>query len=281
MIRTILVGLDGSIGSRTATELGISWAKQCGASLTGVAVVDSVTIRSPHMTGLGGGTYQARIEAARMARATSETGQFVAEFATSCRVAGAQATCRIEHADPVEALLTLHDDFDITLIPKKTRFRFVTQDGPDDTLVQVLRRGRRPVVAVPDVLPEGDSVVVAYDGGMASADALQSFASSGLGSGATVSVVSISDKRETAILRAEEAARFLAFHDVTARPRPVPIAAGHEADALRAVVADVNARMVVMGAFSHGQAREWLRRSTTIRMLQSEERLLYCCHHPA
>ena len=67
-------------------------------------------------------------------------------------------------------------------------------------------------------------------------------------------------------------------HDLQARP--VPIAGGNEADALRAAVAGVNPRMVVMGAFTHGQAREWFRRSITIRMLQSEEWLLYCCHHP-
>jgi nucleotide-binding universal stress UspA family protein len=123
------------------------------------------------------------------------------------------------------------------------------------------------------------AVVVAYDGGEAAVDALRSFAESGLGLGPPVSVVAVAEDAQTAESRAEEAARFLAGHGVNAAPHPVVTESGHEADAVRAVAERENARMVVMGAFSHGRAREWFDRSTTTRMLRAEPRLLYL-HHP-
>jgi hypothetical protein len=44
MIRKILVGLDGS---PSVTELALEWAKQFGAELTGVAVVDDLPNPEP------------------------------------------------------------------------------------------------------------------------------------------------------------------------------------------------------------------------------------------
>jgi nucleotide-binding universal stress UspA family protein len=128
-------------------------------------------------------------------------------------------------------------------------------------------------------LPPGEAVVVAYDAGPAAVDALQSFAESGLGVGLSVSVVSVAENRETAAPRAEEAARFLSAHAMRAEPHPVAMTSGHEADALHAVAEHENARMVVMGAFSHGRVREWFDRSTTARMLRDEPRLLYLHRH--
>ena len=122
--------------------------------------------------------------------------------------------------------------------------------------------------------------MVAYDGGSAAVDALRSFAESGLGVGSPVSVVAVAEDHETAAPRAEEAARFLAGHGVRAEPRPVATASGHEADVLRAAAERENARMVVMGAFSHGRLREWFDRSTTMRLLRDQPRLLYLHRHP-
>jgi nucleotide-binding universal stress UspA family protein len=121
--------------------------------------------------------------------------------------------------------------------------------------------------------------VVAYDGEPAAVDALQSFAESGLGVGKPVSVVAVAEDRETAEPRANEAARYLAAHDVRAEAHPVVTTSGHEADALHAAAEFENARMVVMGAYSHGRMREWFDRSTTTRMLKKNGRLLYLHHH--
>lgn len=280
MIHSILVGLDGSSQSQTATELGVCWAKRFGATLAGVAVVDEPAICQREMTGVGGSYYQSRIERIRLTHAQAETAQFVEAFAARCQLGQVRYTTQVRVGDPVDVLLTLHDDFDATLLAKDTRFRFATQDGPDDTLVEVLRQARRPVVAVPEVLPAGDAVMLAYDGSPAAADAMESFAASGLGAGAPVSVVAVADELDVASRRAEEATRFLTYHDIPARPQPMRASSGGEIGTLQAAAERMKARMVVMGAFSHGRTREWFYSSATTRMLHHENRVLYLQHHP-
>src|SRR5205085_6372304 len=134
----------------------------------------------------------------RVARMQDETRRFRDEFHARCTEAGVRFSGRAETGDPVDILLTLHEDFDLTLLPKEPRFRFATQDDPDDTLTEVLRQARRPIVAVPETLPPGVAVVVAYDGGEAAVDALRSFAESGLGVGPPVSVVAVAEDAQTA-----------------------------------------------------------------------------------
>jgi nucleotide-binding universal stress UspA family protein len=272
----MLVGLDGS---RSATELAIEWAKWSGAEVTGVAVIDDLPERAPFPPGDRVHSAKVRAYLDRVARMKEETARFRDEFQARCGALGVRSSTRVEMGDPVDILVALHEDFDLTLLPKQPRFRFATQDDPDDTLTEVLRQARRPIVAVPETLPPGVAVVVAYDGGEAAVDALRSFAESGLGLGHPVSVVAVAEDAQTAEPRAEEAARFLAGHGVNAAPHPVVTASGHEADALRVVAEQENARMVVMGAFSHGRAREWFDRSTTTRLLRDEPRILYLHHH--
>jgi nucleotide-binding universal stress UspA family protein len=275
LIRKILVGLDGS---QSTTDLAVEWVKRFEAELTGVAIVDNLPEREPGLYI----TYTSSKVLAYMERMTqikNQTRQYVAEFEDRCKAAGIRYVARLESGDPVDVLLALHEDFDVTLLPKEGHFRFSDQDEPDDTLTNMLRKARRPIVAVPNVLPPGDAVLVAYDGEPAAVDALQSFAESGLGVGTPVSVVAVAEDRETAEPRAEEAARYLAAHDVRAEARPVVTTSGHEADALHAAAEFEGARMVVMGAFSHGRMREWFDRSTTTRMLKKNGRLLYLHHH--
>ena len=47
MLKSILIGLDGSPSSTAALELGIQWAKRFNALLVGIGIVDDATIYTP------------------------------------------------------------------------------------------------------------------------------------------------------------------------------------------------------------------------------------------
>jgi nucleotide-binding universal stress UspA family protein len=280
MIRSILIGLDQSPYTRAATDLGVAWAKRFDAVVTGVAVIDEPRIRAdlPGRIG-GGGYYKFIVEGARMNHAVRGAGTALDEFRRGCEAAGVKFQTRRETGDPAEVLLGLHDDYDVTLLGRETWFRFATQDPPDEVLTEVLRHARRPVVVVPEAVPAAEAVLVAYDGSPAAVDALQSFAASGLGVGRPVTVVCADPDKTAANRRADEAARFLAYHDVRATARPLASDAD-DADTLAAAAESADAGMVVMGAFSRGRLREWFRPSVTARMLARPGRLLYLHHHP-
>jgi nucleotide-binding universal stress UspA family protein len=275
MIRHILIGLDGST---SATEVAIEWSKRLDAELTGVAIIDDMPNRQPGLY-ITYSPYKVTAYAERFALMKRQTRGFLKEFEGRCTTGGVRYSSRLETGDPVNVLLALHHDYDVTLLPMEPRFRFATQDEPDDTLTEVLRGACRPIVAVPKTVPTGEAVVVAYDAEPAAVDALESFAESGLGAGLSVSVVAVAEDRSTAGPRAEEAVRYLAAYGVKAEAHPVAATSGHEAEVLHAIAEHENARMVVMGAFTHGRAREWFHRSTTTRMLHDEHRLLYLHHH--
>lgn len=279
MVRNILVGLDNSPYSRAVADLAVGWAGRFGAGVVGVAVIDEPRISAAVPTGIGGGYYKFRVERGRMAEARALAAELAARFRARCAAAGVAAETRCEAGDPVDVLLGLHEDFDVTLLGRETWFRCVTQGEPDEVLTEVLRRASRPVVAVPESVPGGDAVVVAYDGGEAATDALRAFAASGLGVGRRTSVVTVAGDRAVAARTAAEAARYLVHHDVPATPQPVATD-GDEAAALAAAAEMAGAGMVVMGAYSRGRLREWYDRSTTTRMLHRPGCLLYLHHHP-
>src|SRR5215831_16924636 len=71
MLRSILVGLDGSAYSATAVDLGIRWAQHSGAVLVGLGIIDAPTICKPQPVPLGASAYKVHHDATLLADAGS------------------------------------------------------------------------------------------------------------------------------------------------------------------------------------------------------------------
>ena len=84
MLKSILVGLDGSPSSGAAVELGIQWAKQFNALLVGLGIVDEVTIRTPEAEPIGGGYYKQERDEEMVKEARREIAQLLDKFASRC-----------------------------------------------------------------------------------------------------------------------------------------------------------------------------------------------------
>ena len=77
MLRSVLVGVDGSAYSTAAVELGIQWAQRSGAVLVGLGVIDVPTICKPEPVPLGGSAYKVHRDASLLADASRKVGQFL------------------------------------------------------------------------------------------------------------------------------------------------------------------------------------------------------------
>ena len=198
MLRSMLVGVDGSAYSTTAVELGIRWAQRYGAVLVGLGVIDAPTICKPQPVPLGASAYKVQRDASLLADASHKVTQFLEDFAQQC--AEADVACQIlqEVGLPTERILLEAQQYDLILLGQHTSFHFETQEQPDDTLHTVLKHNPRPVVAVPVPLPEGWVAVVAYDGSLQAARALQAFQAVGLASSYEVHVVCVDPHQEQA-----------------------------------------------------------------------------------
>ena len=277
MRKSILVGLDGTAWSDSATNLGIQWAKLLDANLVGLAIIDEPTICAPEPVGIGGGAYKSHLEVRQLAEARHRVQEFADQFVERCQ--GAGLACRVaqETGLPANCILAMSEDYDLTLLGCETHYHFETQLTSCETLKEVLNASTRPVIVVPRQPPRGSSIVVAYDASPPSVRALHAFQKSGLDEGRPVHVVSVARSNELAGRHAHEAARFLAFHDIMAEAHPLTCA-DSEVDAILQETERRDARMLVMGAFGRSRLSEWFTKSTTSSILQRTDCILFCHH---
>jgi nucleotide-binding universal stress UspA family protein len=267
MIRSLLVGLDGSDDSTAATELGIRWARRFDALLVGLGIVDEPTIRGPETV----------LEEETLASARRRAEEFLQRFALRCVDAEVSHKILEDVGTPEKQIFTEAQRYDLILLGQKSHFRFATQDSPDDTLVNVLKNSPRPVVTVPNALNTSGSVVVAYDGSLQAARALQAFEASGLGQAAEVHIVSVGDDHLEARRHAERAVEFLGFHEIKADPHVVSPTGG-TAETILNQAAHFRAGLLVMGCYGRSALREFLLGSVTRTVLKRSPVPLFLSH---
>jgi nucleotide-binding universal stress UspA family protein len=277
MLRSILVGVDGSTYSTAAVELGIQWAQRSGAVLVGLGIIDAPTISKPQPVPLGGSAYKVHHDASLLTDASHKVGQFLEHCARRC--AEAEVACQIlqDIGLPAEQILLEAQRYDLILLGQHTFFHFETQQQPDDTLHVVLKQSPRPVVAVPATLPAGHVIVVAYDGSPHAARALQMLQIIGLEGSQEVHVVCVDPHQEQADRCVEHAVAFLQSHHIMAHAYALATAAA-PARVLLEHVHQVKASLLVMGAYGRSTLREFFSGSVTRTMLQESPVPLFLYH---
>lgn len=277
MLRSMLVGIDGSEYSMAAVELGIQWAQRSGAVLVGLGIIDAPTISKPEPMPLGGSAYRAHRDASLLADASHKVERFLEHCARRCAEADVTCQLRQDIGLPAEQILLEAQRYDLVLLGQHTFFHFETQQQPDDTLPMVLKQSPRPVVAVPAALPTGQAVVVAYDGSAHAARALHMLQALELGGSQEVHVVCVDADQEHADRCVERAVAFLHSHNIVAQAyaRATEAALTH---VLLEYMHQVKAGLLVMGAYGRSTLREFFAGSVTRTMLRASPVPLFLYH---
>ena len=276
MLRTILVGLDGSEHSDSALELGIRWAKRFDALLVGMGVVDEPGIHGPEEY-LVGEAYFRGLNKTLLADTRRGVELSLGRYARRCADAGVAFKELEDVGTPYVQILMEAQRYDLIVLGHHAHFQFGTGDEPDVTLSKVLADSPRPVVAVPDVLGDGEAVLIAYDGSLQAARALAAFEASGLGQGREVHVVSVDEDKKEAARRAERAVDFLRFHQVNAERWPVD-SVFPPAEVILESVRMVDAGLLVMGAYGQPVLREFFLGSVTRTVLEKSPVPVFLYH---
>jgi nucleotide-binding universal stress UspA family protein len=163
------------------------------------------------------------------------------------------------------------------MLGQHTFFHFETQPQPDETLQVVLKQSPRPVIAVPAVLAAGQVVVVAYDGSLHAARALQMLQVLGLEGSQEVHVVCVDPDQEHADRCVERAVAFLHSHNIVARAYARATEAA-PADVLLEHLHRVPTSLLVMGAYGRSTIREFFGGSVTRTMLHASPVPLFLYH---
>lgn len=276
MLRSILIGLDGSACSSAAIELGIRWARRFDALLVGLGIVDEPTICKREPVPIGAVHFKVERDRHLLAHARRRVGAILEDFARRCDVEGVTYKVLEDVGTPDIQIMQKSRLYDLTMLGQQTYFRFETQNWPDETLQNVLRQGFRPVVAVPEVLRRGTCIVAAYNGSPQADRALRALQTLGLLNEDEVHVVSIQADLATAAELAEQAVDFLKLHGVRAVPhafRPtMPVD-----KILLALVEQMQAHLLVMGASVRPTWQEYVFGSVTTSVLEASPVPLFLC----
>lgn len=267
MLRGMLLGLDGSTQSDTAVELGLAWAKRCGAVLAGLGVVDAPAICAAEPVPIGGARLKRERDEALLAQARSEVERYLDGFARRC--AEARLACRRLEAVgvPAEQLVREAQRYDLILLGQRTFLHYESQWQPGDTLKAVVSHAPCPVVVASREPPVGEAVLVACDGSLQAARALHGFVHTGMCGQSELHVLAVHARREEAEERGSRAVDYLQLHQLPARLHAVESSASPAAVILEHVER-LGAALVVMGAYGRSTLHDFFLGSVTHRLLE-------------
>lgn len=274
MLRSMMIGLDGSAYSEAAIELAIRWATRFQCPVTGIGIIDEPGIASsqssvsPRQDG-----YDLLVDEARR-----HIGQLLDQFAFRCNQSGIEHRQHRDSGAPYEQIIAETQAFDLLLLGQHTYFRNQMAPGSDDsTLEQVTKAAPRPIIAVPEKLAEGDGILVAYDGRVRAARALQALLATGLYVGSKVWIMTVDKAAEPAEKIVGRAIEFLASHEIEAIPYPVVT----DKPVDRAILDEsqqLGAEIIVMGTFGESAFHEFFLGSVTSSLLEKSTLPLFLYH---
>ncbi len=262
MIGSILLALDDTPGAIAARDLAFALARQTGAAVTAVLVLDR-----PHTTGahepvpVGGDAFATRRNARLAAAVEAEAEAVLAAARTAAGDLAFDVVRREEAPEP--ALLAEGAAHDLIVIGRdSTLGREQAEDGLSPTIEALIRDGARPLLVVPPGAAAGAAgpVLVGYDGSLPAMRTLQLFALLGLAREAPVKLLDFSDGGAAAPLH------YLERHGYAAEGAA---AEGDAHDILLAEARSLPAQLLVVGADEEGGVARLIFGSATARLLRA------------
>jgi hypothetical protein len=155
VVRSMVIGLDGSTYSSSAIELGLRWAQRFDVFLVGLGVIDEPTIRKPEPVPLGASHFKAERDEVLWCAPATRWNSSWPSLPGAVRRPAWPFNCSKQWGVPAEHILLEAQRFDLIMLGQQTSFHFGTQAEPCETLTTVLKNTPRPVVTVPERLGTG------------------------------------------------------------------------------------------------------------------------------
>lgn len=264
MFRSILVALKPTVENGVVAKFAVKLATDMGWKLTAMSILDNERLAPSEPIPMGGAAFKIHRDTTLVEAARVDQERWLRELAIQSESALLAFESVAGEGDAVELLARGAEEVDLVVLGN--RLASPAGDPLATTpLSALVHRLPRPALVVPSEWSESDGrgpVLVAYNGSLQSARALQCFAMSGLGVGKAISVVTIEEDVDLATNVGTRAVRYLKQHGLEAQPVFLPAEHGVTATLMR-TVAETQASLLVMGAFGKSAVREYLFGSVT------------------
>ena len=199
MLRQILIPLDSSAYTDAALEYGCLIAKQYGATVTGLAVLDILGIEDEIGPISYPGLYHAiRMQEPREKEARAYIQELLHKFEQKCQQCGIAYTQSEHQGIPSRHILNESIFHDLVIIGFRTYFDFIPNQRSGRSLEKILDHAVTPLLVVPDTFhwkEETIKTLIAFNGSLPAVRALQRFAELASGTDYEITLL-MSDKDE-------------------------------------------------------------------------------------
>lgn len=276
-IGRILVPIDPSIFTGAATETACRIALKHDAEVAGVAVLDSVEIRSSLVPSVGP-YYPMMIEAVsqKVSHAERILTECKARFAMTCEEYDVRHIETEYEGVPVQMLLASSIFFDLIVTGHETAFHFETRGERGNSLAELLDTTVTPILAVPAMgMLQMQEVLIAFDGSLSSARALHDFTQLAQRYSPQVKVLTAREKGVQSKFLLRNAKEYLNAHGIT---QVETIESDSPVDEAVDAVIDENIDLVVAGIHSKRPVRERFTGSLARHLIEKGAKALFLSH---
>jgi nucleotide-binding universal stress UspA family protein len=269
MIKRILVGVDGSEHARTAVRYATWLARRLEATVTGLHVVDIVSIEGSFFHDISGSLgFEPYLDfTSKMREALHERGQaLLQEFEASCRAEGVQADAALQIGVIPGEICERAREADLVVVGNRgVNHRFSTGllGGVTES---VTRQCPRPVLVTPIGFKEIESPMLAYDGSERASAAMHVAAEVCTRLRLPLAVVTVCRDAEQGERILDQARRYLDSYAIETTAHAVT---GHAYERIPAEIAARRHDLVFMGSHGHGRIIEMVLGSTTEYVLRN------------
>ncbi|MFP6664663.1 MAG: universal stress protein [Deltaproteobacteria bacterium] len=269
MIKTILVGIDGSEHSRAAEDYAIWLAGKLGATLTGMHVVDIVAIEGSFFHDISGSLgfepyldFTSKMREALQARGNS----LLEDFSARCEARERPSHTALQIGIVPTELAERARESDLVVIGHRGvnhKFSAGMLGGVAENLI---RQCTKPVLVTPQKFKPIESPLLAYDGSERASAAMDAAAAvcSELGLGLEVLTVGTDADKTAEITAAAE--RYLSSYALKLETRTID---GQAYEAIPKRVSEAGHDLVFMGSHGHSRIIEFVLGSTTEYVLRN------------
>jgi nucleotide-binding universal stress UspA family protein len=259
MLRSLLVGTIEDREDEPCLDLALEWALRFKARLAIVGVVDEQAVVTGEAVPPGAGAFKKERDEQLMAAAHRHVREKIELYRLRCLGEGVKLLVPQPAGLSREMAMREAQRHDVVLVSRR---------ASEETRIRLARCSPRPLVVVPRNRTPGDGVVVAYDGSVQSARALQALVATGLHTLGEVRVLSVHERSENAAAdQARRAVDYLEAHGVTVTSRAV-VSEEQVSSVILAEVERSRSGLLMMGAHRRTALVEFLLGSVTASVLE-------------
>lgn len=253
MYRSILIALKPGISNEAGCREAFDLARRARLRVTGMAVIDTSSLTSAE------DVPTLLHEARQAANAT------VRAFLQQGRAAGVECEAHAPEAELRVAIVTAAQRADLLIVGHRAGKDLLPSPG---SLQHILQHCPRPALVVPAAAPRTNRALIAYDGSLQAARAVQAFASSGLYQDHRVHVLSIQEDPAVAKDVASLSADYLRSYGMEVE-RHCETPHDPLGEQILAAVERVHPDLLVMGAYGEAALHEFFFGSATRAVLSA------------